>query len=78
MYFETDPTTKGSNLYELLWVSHKIENAFFEGFEPRLKFDYELEKKRKGFSTAANRARVAFVKKFNIQRPSSAPRFPYA
>lgn len=78
MYFETDQKTKVLNLFDVLWVSFKIENALFDGYESRLKFDYELEKKRKRFCRDADKARISFTKKFKIQRPANPPGFPYA
>lgn len=78
MYFETDQKIKGANLFEVLWASFKIENALFDGYEPRLKLDYELEKKRKQFCMEADKARIGFIKKFKIQPPSNPPGFPYA
>ena len=78
MYFETNHKTKGLNLYEVLWVSFKMENAFFDGYKSRLKFDHELEKQRKRFCEEADKARIGFIKNFKIQRPMKPPGFPYA
>lgn len=78
IYFETDQKTKGGQLFEILWASFKIENALFDGYESRLKLDYELEKKRKRFCADADKARVGFIKKFKIQKPANPPGFPYA
>ena len=78
MYFETNPKTKVLNLFELLWVSHKIENGLFDGFEARLKFDDKLEKKRKQFLEVADRARCALIRKFKLRPPTAPPAFPYA
>jgi hypothetical protein len=78
MYFETDLTRLGFNLFDVLWVAYKIENALFDGFEPRLRFDDKLEKKRKEFDRVANRTRLEFIKKFKIQPPASPPGFPYS
>jgi hypothetical protein len=78
MYFETDQQKKGFNLFNILWASFKIENALFDGYESRLKFDYELEKKRKQFCVVADKSRLKFIKKFKIEKPENPPGFPYA
>ena len=78
MYFETNPRTLGLSLFDLLWVSYKIENALFDGFETRLKFDTKLEKKRKQFAEFADKVRLALIKKFKLQPPATPPGFPYA
>jgi len=78
MYFETDLKIKGLDLFNILWVSFKIENALFDGYESRLKLDYTLENKRKRFRRDADKARIRLLKKFNIRRPTNPPGFPYA
>jgi hypothetical protein len=78
MYFETDEKNKGHNLFEILGASFKIENALFDGYESRLKFDYELEKKRRRFCDEADRARADFIRKFKLKPPESPPSFLYA
>jgi hypothetical protein len=78
MYFETNSKTIGLSLFDVLWVSYKIENAFFDGFEARLKFDDKLERKRREFAEVADRARFGLIKKLKLEPPSSPPGFPYS
>jgi len=75
MYFETDQTTKGLNLFQILWVSFKIENALFDGYQDRLKLDYELEKKRKRFCADADKARFRFIRNFKLKEPANPFKF---
>jgi hypothetical protein len=78
MYFETNPKALALNLFDLLWVSYKIENALFDGFESRLKFDDTLEKKRKQFAVVADTVRLALIRKLKLKPPAAPPGFPYA
>jgi hypothetical protein len=78
MYFETNLKALGLNLFDLLWVSYKIENALFDGFETRLKLDDKLGKKRKKFAEVADKVRLALIKRLELKPPSAPPGFPYA
>lgn len=71
-YIEGDPQMLAKFAHMVVSVSWLIENAFYDAFESRLRFDYELERMRADFGRELDRVRALLVERFGFWPETTA------